>query len=62
MLQLQNCYNKPVVSSEDLSYLVDPAVLDHPPVTMNELMVNLLCYTTNIGMPNSALSLWVLKP
>ena len=41
-LQLQSCDNKPVVSIEELSTPLDPAVLDHPPATINEHMVNLL--------------------
>ena len=40
-----SCYYKPVVSIEELSTPVDPAVLDHPPVTINKHMVNLLCHT-----------------
>ena len=44
-LQLQSCSNKPVVSIEELSTPVDPAVLDHPPATINEHMLNLLCHT-----------------
>ena len=44
-LQLQSCLNKPVVSIEELSTPVDPAVLDHPSVTINKHMVNLLCHT-----------------
>ena len=40
-LQLQSCYHKPVVGVEELSTWVDPAVLDHPPATINEHMVNL---------------------
>jgi len=39
-LQLQSCDNKSVVSIEELSTSVDPAVLDHPPATINEHMVN----------------------
>ena len=61
-LQLQSCYHKPVVGIEKLSTPVDPAVLDHPPVTINEYMVNLLCHTTNVGIPSPAMWLWVLKP
>ena len=56
-VQLQSCYNKPVVSIEELSTLVDPALLDHPPATINEL----LCHTTSVGIPSLAMSLWVLK-
>ena len=59
-LQLQSCYNKPVVSIEELSTLVDPAVLDHPPATINEHMVNLLCHNTSVGFPSPAMSLWAL--
>ena len=33
---LQSCYHKPVVSIEELCTPVDPAVLDHPPATINE--------------------------
>jgi len=61
-VQLQRCDNKPVVSIEELSTPVDPAVLDHPPATINEVMVNLLCHTTIVGIPSSAMSLWALKP
>ena len=61
-VQLQSCYNKPVVSIEELSTPVDPAVLDHPPATINEDMVNLLYHTTSVGIPSPAMSLWVLKP
>jgi len=60
-LQLQSCYNKPVVGIEELSTPVDPAVLNHPPATI-EHMVNLLCHTTSVGIPSPAMSLWVLKP
>ena len=41
-LQLQSCYNKPVVVIEELSTPVDPAFLGHPPATITEHMVNLL--------------------
>ena len=61
-LQLQSCYNKPVVSIEELSTPVDPAVLDHPPATINEHMVKHLCHTTSIGIPSPAMTLWALKP
>ena len=61
-LQLQSCYNQPVVSIEELSTLVDPAVLDHCLMTINKHMVNLLCHTTSGGIPSPAISLWVLKP
>ena len=61
-LQLQSCYNKPVVGIEELSNLVDPAVLDHPPASINEHRVNLLCHTTSVGIPSPAMSLKVLKP
>ena len=61
-VQLQSCYNKPVVSIEELSTPVDPAVLNHPSVTINEHTVNLLCHTTCVGIPSPAMSLWVLKP
>ena len=47
-LRLQSCY-KPVVSIEKLSTLLDSAVVDHPPATIIEHMVNLLCRTTCIG-------------
>ena len=56
-LQLQSCYNKPVVSIEELSIPVDPAVLDHPPATIIENMANLLCHTTSIGIPSPVMSL-----
>ena len=46
-LQLQSCHNKPVVGIEELSTPVDPAVLDHPPATINEHMVNLLGHTAS---------------
>ena len=59
-LQLQSCYNKPMVSIEELSTLVDPAGLDYPPVTINEHMVNLLCHTASVGIPSPAMSLWAL--
>ena len=39
-LQLQSWCNKPVINIEELSTLVDPSVLDHPPATINEHMVN----------------------
>ena len=60
-LQLQSCYNKPVVSIEELSTPVDPAVLDYPPGTIKEHMVNLLCHITSVGIPSPAMSLWALK-
>ena len=61
-LQLQCCSNKPVVSIVELSIPVDPAVVDHPPSTINEHMINLLCHTTSVGIPSPAMSLWALKP
>ena len=61
-LQLQSCYNKPVVGIEELSTPVDPAVLNHPAVTINEQMVNILCDTASIRIPRPAMRLWVLKP
>ena len=61
-LQLQSCDNDPVVSVEELSTPVDPAVLDHPPATINEHMVNLLCHISSVGIPSPAMSLCVLKP
>ena len=51
-----------VVGVEELRTPVDPAVLDHPPSTINEHMVNLLCHTTSVGIPSPAMSLWELKP
>ena len=60
-LQLQSCYNKPVVGFEELSILVDPTVLDHLPVTISVHMVNILCHTTGVGIPIPAMSLWALK-
>ena len=56
-LQLQSCYNKPVVGIEELSPSVDPTVLDHPPATINEHVVIILCHTTSIGIPSPAISL-----
>ena len=50
-LQLQSCYNMPVVSIEELS----------TPATINEHIVNLLCHTTSIGIPSAAMSLWALN-
>ena len=47
-LQLQSCYNKPLVGIEELRTPVDPAVLDQPPVIINKHMVNLLCHTTSV--------------
>ena len=41
LICLQSCCNKPVVSIEELSTPVDPAVVHHPPVTMNKHRVNL---------------------
>ena len=61
-LQLQSCYHQPVVGIEELSTSVDPAVLDHPPATINEHMVNLLYNTTSVGIPSPTMSLWALKP
>ena len=61
-VQLKSCFNKPMVSIEELSTLRDAAVLDHPPVTINEHMVNLLCHTASVGIPCPAMSLWALKP
>ena len=61
-LQLQSCHHKLVVGIEQLSSPEDPAVLDHPPVTINEHMVSLICRTTSVGIPSPAMSLWVLKP
>jgi len=61
-VQLKNCYNKPVVSIEELSTPVNLAVLDHSPATINEHMVNLLCHTASVGTPSPVMSLWVLKP
>jgi len=55
-------FNKPVVRIEELSTPVDPAVLDYPPATINEHMVNLLCHTTSVGISSTAMSLWLLKP
>ena len=60
-LQLQSYYNKPVVGIEELSTPVDPAVLDHHPVTINDHMVNLLCHTNSIGIQSPVMSLLVLK-
>jgi len=57
MLQLQGCDDKPLVSIEELSTPVDPAVLDHSPATINEQMVNLFCHTTLIGIPSPTMSL-----
>jgi len=61
-LQLQSCYNKPVVTDEVLNTPVDSAVLEQPPATINEHMVSLLCHTTSVGRPSPVMSLWVLKP
>ena len=61
-VQLKSCYNKPVVSIEELSTPVNPAVLVHPPATINEDMVNLLCHTASVGRPSPAMGLWALKP
>ena len=44
-----------------LSTPVDAAVLDHPPATINEHMVNLLCHTTSVGIPSPAITLRSLK-
>ena len=61
-LQLQSCYNKPVVGIEELCSSVDPAVLNHPPATINEHTDNLHFNTTSSGIPSPVMSLWVLKP
>ena len=61
-VQFQNFYHKPVVGFEELSTPVDPAVLDHPPATINEQMVDLLCHTASVGMSSPAMRLWALKP
>ena len=61
-LQLQSCYNKPVVGVEKLSTPVDPAVLEHPPATINGHMVNLVHHTTSMRIPNPAMSQQALKP
>ena len=61
-VQLKSCYNKPVISVEELSTPVDSAVLDHPPATINEHVVNLLCHIASVGIPSPAMSLCVLKP
>uniref|UniRef100_A0A8C4QII7 Protein zwilch n=1 Tax=Eptatretus burgeri TaxID=7764 RepID=A0A8C4QII7_EPTBU len=61
-LKLQSCYNKPVVGIEKLSIPVDLVVLEHPPVTIIEHKVDILCHTVSVGIPSPAMSLWVLKP
>ena len=43
LLQLQSCYNQPIVGSEEVSTPVDPVVLDHSPATINVHRVNLFC-------------------
>ena len=48
-LQLQSCYNKPVVGIEELSTPVDTAVLDHPSVTINEHVVTLKTRVSHLG-------------
>ena len=60
-VQLQSFYNKLVVGNEELRTLVDPADLDHPPASIIEHMVNLLCHTS-VGIPSPAMSLWMLNP
>ena len=60
-LQLNSCYNNPMVIIEEVSTPVDPVVLDHPPATINDVMVNLLCHTASIGIPSPGLGV-VLKP
>ena len=61
-VQLQSCYNTPVVRIEELNTPVDPAVLDHPPATINEHLVNLLCHTASVVILIPVMSLWALKP
>ena len=42
---------------EELSTPVVPTFLDHPPATINEHVVNLLCHTASVGIPSPAMSL-----
>ena len=58
--QLQSCYNKLVVSIEELSTPVDPAVLDNPPTTIKEH--NLLCQTISVWIPSPVMRLRLLTP
>ena len=61
-MKLECCNSKPVVSCKELGTPVNPAVLEDPPTSTNEDVIDLLGYPSGIAIPSSAVQLWSLIP
>ena len=59
-MKLECCNNKPVISWKALITSVNLTVLEDPPTSTNEDVINLLCYLSGTVIPSAAVQLWFL--
>ena len=60
-MKLECCNNKPVVSCKELGTPENPAVLEDPPTSTNEDVID-LSYPFGIAITSPAVQLWSLIP